>query len=492
VGESYLEDLTPDELRNEAALVAGALGAQNLSDSNRQLLEQNLQTIEDHASAQGIELAAATAYRLRQVILTLGNDLRTLGTDLKSVLSIDVMGREVGADYPNFSPFLPEVVWNQEQLVWGVDALDEANDLTATAQGGGAQSTQQFRAAGIRITAVVFESQAVAIHLGYLHVGVVAASDFIGPGTGIASKVRSVREELDPILAELRSLNPSRVERAVTELQSGWHSFGWDFGVFVEELEEHAHTLHRIRQVVGLIELAMLARGLMPARRGGGPSIAGGPSVGGATATVAIARGAVGSIEWVEAMRRLAAIGAISAAAAVGRIGGGTPMPAKPTLTATAPVKPSGTSGTGSDTGKTGGPIVATSKVGSFKEVAGKIHGMRQPKGQAIAVIEVRVGDKIRNAAAANSGAGFTPEQLSRLRELDVEVIPSFGKELVHAEQNIAAWVANLRTQGMQVQVLKWGVSATRTGAYICTGCRQIAKELGGVVEEFSLMGKTY
>lgn len=131
-------------------------------------------------------------------------------------------------------------------------------------------------------------------------------------------------------------------------------------------------------------------------------------------------------------------------------------------------------------------------KIGTFKEVAGKIHGMRRLKGQAIAVIEVRVGNEIRQAAAVNSRAGFTPKQLDRLRELNVEVIPSFGDELVHAEQNISAWVDNLRKQGKQVHVLRWGVSATQTGDYICAGCRQIQKDLGGFVEEFSATGKTY
>jgi len=156
---------------------------------------------------------------------------------------------------------------------------------------------------------VLFESQAVAIHLAYLHAGVVAASDF-GAEYTIASKVRMVREELEPMLQELRSLDPARVERAVKELQSPWHGFEFDFSSFVEDLEEHAHTMKRIRQVVAIIELAMLARGLMRPRGGGGPPISGGPGISGATAGVAVARGAVGSVEWIEAMRRLAAIGA--------------------------------------------------------------------------------------------------------------------------------------------------------------------------------------
>lgn len=165
------------------------------------------------------------------------------------------------------------------------------------------------------------------------------------------------------------------------------------------------------------------------------------------------------------------------------------PDPTDPTLRGSgSPITGKSHSKKGGDKGKKG----ATPKLGAFKEMAGKVHGMRRPKGQAIAVIEVRVGDKVRHAAAANSRAGFTPKQRARLRELNVEEIPSFGKELLHAEENIAAWVANLRNQGTKVQVLRWGVSATRTGDYICEGCLQIIKDLGGFIEKFSDIGKTY
>jgi len=133
-------------------------------------------------------------------------------------------------------------------------------------------------------------------------------------------------------------------------------------------------------------------------------------------------------------------------------------------------------------------------KPGALKDAAGEIHGMRRPKGQAIAFVEVKVGDEVRLAAAVNSRAGFTKGQLARLRELNVEIIPSFGKEIVHAEANVAIWVKALRdsNKGKAVQVLRWGVSATQTGGYICSACRQIITTLGGVIEEFPAMGKTY
>ena len=349
-----IENLTPDAVRTEAAEVVNALGAPTLSDSQRRVLESNLQMLEEYASAQGFDLPEATAHRLRQVITSLAIDLGTLSSELKEIsrTKVQEMGeQEVGEEKRPFSSvFYPLAVWALEQLSWATDALSEASGLTATAAAGSPQSTQQFRAAGTRVTAVLFTSQAVAIHLAYLHAGVVAASDFGNPFVNrkIASKVAMVREELEPMLNELRSFDPSRVERAVKELQSPWHGFGADFDSFVEELEEHAHTVKRVRQVVHIISLAMMARGLMLPRPGSGPPIAGGPGIGGVTAGgVAIARGAIGSVEWLEAMRRLVSIGAIATTgAAVGHIGGGTagelPMPAKPTLTAASQGKPPG------------------------------------------------------------------------------------------------------------------------------------------------------
>lgn len=73
-----------------------------------------------------------------------------------------------------------------------------------------------------------------------------AASYFGNPfvDAKIASKVSIAREHFEPILQELRSLDPSRLERTVTELQSGQHNFYWDFGVFVEDLERQTKKWH--------------------------------------------------------------------------------------------------------------------------------------------------------------------------------------------------------------------------------------------------------
>src|SRR5262249_41983650 len=161
-----------------------------------------------------------------------------------------------------------------------------------------------------------------------LHVGVATASDVGGHHT-IASKVQMVRAELAMLLAELRTLDPARVERSIKEFQSPSHGFSWDFGVFVEDLEKAVHKTHRFRQIVNIVSWALLGRGVMARRGGGGggPTFTGGPTLGGATA-IAVTSGAVVSVEWAEALRRLVAIGAISSVAAGGAIGKPPPAPA--------------------------------------------------------------------------------------------------------------------------------------------------------------------
>jgi hypothetical protein len=143
-----------------------------------------------------------------------------------------------------------------------------------------------------------------------------------------------------------------------------------------------------------------------------------------------------------------------------------------------------------------GGPVlrklqrlrrVDKSRPMAMKELAGGIHGIRgRLKGQAIAVVEVKVGNQIRYAAATSSGAGWSPRQTALLKELGIERIPANLGQVVHAEGNVRAWVNNLKTTtGASVQVRRWGMSAGFNGKYICQACREIARQMGGIIEEF-------
>jgi len=126
-------------------------------------------------------------------------------------------------------------------------------------------------------------------------------------------------------------------------------------------------------------------------------------------------------------------------------------------------------------------------KPGALKELAGKIHGLRRLGGQAVAVVEVRVGDTIRYVAASNASAPFTRAQKQALKSLGIEVAEGAKgiKEVIHAEHNIEYWVKNLRNAKRRADVLRWGISAGAKGAYVCSGCRAIVENLGGLIEEF-------
>jgi len=131
---------------------------------------------------------------------------------------------------------------------------------------------------------------------------------------------------------------------------------------------------------------------------------------------------------------------------------------------------------------------IALSDTGALKEVAGGIHGIRERlPGQAVAIVEVEVGSTTRYGAATNSSAPWSSEQSAALGKLGIEKIPSNLSEVVHAEGNVRAWVDGLRkVYGYQnVRVKRWGISAGATGSYICGPCREIARQLGGTIEEF-------
>jgi hypothetical protein len=175
--------------------------------------------------------------------------------------------------------------------------------------------------------------------MAYLHTGIAFATD--GTEYTIASKVGDVREEIQRMLAPMRTLDPSTVEKAVIEIENPSFGFHTDFNSFVEELEEHQRTWRRVGQIVNIVGLALTAGELAFSGGGGPAAMGGGTGFGGATVSgAAIARGAVWSLEWVEAMRRLATIGAISSAA-LARLGGGIePQPSKPMQSSASEPKP--------------------------------------------------------------------------------------------------------------------------------------------------------
>ena len=132
------------------------------------------------------------------------------------------------------------------------------------------------------------------------------------------------------------------------------------------------------------------------------------------------------------------------------------------------------------------------SKPGAMKEVASKIHGIEKLKGQTVAIVEMIIDGKTFYGAATNSRRGWSIKQSKVLKAAGIKQIESVLREVVHAEVNVLSWVNKLKKEGKKVQVLRWGVSSGRLGHYICDACRTIIDSLGGVIEEFSALGKTY
>ncbi|UWZ82855.1 eCIS core domain-containing protein [Occallatibacter riparius] len=333
VGEFYLQQETPEQLQADAAEIVAALRAPNLDAYTKMLLENNLQAVEKHASARSVDLPVAAGYRLGQIIFALATDMKGLTEELRVIGSMKVGYQTVGSDM-GFSSFYPELNWDVDELQWVAQTLMEGADLAGAGEAGGPQSADQLRAAGAHVTAALFAFRGVAVHMAYLHTGVAFATE--GTQHTIARKVGWVREDIQKMLAPMRTLDPATVEKAVKQIDSPSFGFGTDFDSFVEELEDNARTWHRVGQIANIVGLALTA-GELALSGGAGPSGAGegggGGGFGGAVATVrgaTLTSGAVGSLEWIEAMRRLVAIGAISSAT-LGRLGGGVePQPSKP------------------------------------------------------------------------------------------------------------------------------------------------------------------
>ena len=133
---------------------------------------------------------------------------------------------------------------------------------------------------------------------------------------------------------------------------------------------------------------------------------------------------------------------------------------------------------------------ISLGKPGGLKEVASKVHGLRNElKGQAVAIVKVKIGNEKFLVAGVNSGAGWgqgwTEQQRVALKALGVIVVEPIGTSLVHAEANVRAWISEHTPAGVKAEVIQWGISAGEGGAHICSACRGIIEILGGTTEEF-------
>jgi hypothetical protein len=338
VGEFFTRRLTPDELRQETAVLVSDLESPGLDATRRATEEANLETFETYASAHHLALPAATARHLRQVAMALAADLKVLAG----------AQREAHPDSqraPGFFPFAGkltlELTWSVDQLGWAVQATEEAIQLTGAGK---------FQEAGATLTAAMAVATAVATHLRFLQFAVSVQNT--GRDLGVSDKVRTVREILQPyvVKAQYPPGWPSVSAEGVSELLDPSKSWSWDFSTWADDVQERAAANDRFVKWVGIIQLGLLVFDIwmLPVagepRPGGGGGPIGAPAGGGAGV------GVVASAEVLESLRRLAALGVLTAPALVKLIGGPSPAiqaPPKPMQTGggAGPPKPMQTGG---------------------------------------------------------------------------------------------------------------------------------------------------
>jgi hypothetical protein len=324
VGEFFTKRLTPDELRQETAVLVSDLESPGLDPTRRATEEANLETFETYATAHHMALPSATAHHLRQVATTLAADLAVLAGAQREVYADVGEGSLADYDHPAGN-LAQELTWSVDQLGWAVQAAMEAIQLTAAGK---------FQEAGTTLTAAMAVAKAVATHLGYLQVAV--SVEKAGKDLGVRVKVRTVREILHPYVMSARHPSPSESAKGVSELLDPANGFNFDFHSWVDELQDRAAANDRFLKWVGIIQLGLLALDIWMLPVAGAPRMGGGGGPIGAPAGGGVAVGAVASEEVLESLRRLAALGVLTAPALVKLIGGPSPAiqaPPKPMQT---------------------------------------------------------------------------------------------------------------------------------------------------------------
>ena len=197
VGIQFAEQLTPDEMREQVALLANALQSQKLDPTTREVLEQNLQELEEYASDAQIELPASTAYHLRKIIAALAGDAKRLVTQVKSL--------------KNQRP--TDLNWSIRWLDRVADAIIEAGTKVASGEKGGPNSAAEFAAAAKLLTGAIPMSKALAAHLAYLTVVTKVEEHYPHSWSSMMyTKLEVVRYALTPLMGTIWSGDPTRFE----------------------------------------------------------------------------------------------------------------------------------------------------------------------------------------------------------------------------------------------------------------------------------------
>ena len=307
VGVQFAEELTPDEMRQQVALLVHALDTQKLDRTTREVLQQNLHELEEYAADAQIGVPASTGYHLRQVIKALSSDVTVMATEAKGLGSVGSFGDRVVA----------ELGWDIHWLERVSDAIAAAAGKVVSAEKGSSNSAAEFAAAAKLLSGAIPMSKAIAAHMAYLTVVKKVEEQYPNAWSSMMyTKLEVVRDTFTSLMVTIWSgRDPPRFDKDVAKLLEEVPSLSSDFSAFVYDLEEKMRKRHRFLQWVGIFELGLLAFDIWLApvvgRPGGGgkPPTIGGAGGGGA----AVAGGGVlVAAESVEALRRLVRLGVVT------------------------------------------------------------------------------------------------------------------------------------------------------------------------------------
>ncbi|HET6871224.1 MAG TPA: hypothetical protein VFH80_35250 [Solirubrobacteraceae bacterium] len=318
IGEVFAGQLTPDELKEQVAVLVDALEHDKLEPAARAAMQQNLEFLEGYGAARGTALPGATAHEFRQAIAKHADDVSRTLAILKHLA-------------PNGLAF-PHLDWHVEQLSWITEATARATQLVGEAEAGGEMTARKFAEAGTELTAAIFGLKAVSIILAYDDLFFEVATHYQGFTDRARGGMEMAHESLEPVLGRLRTRWGPEVDAAVPSLlPQAERDFAFDFGQRKDDIEADIKAWGRF---LGWVNIAMLAWTafdiwMLPVagRPGGGstepPRIGGIGGIGGASgAATATAGTALATAESLAALRRLALIGAITGPQFVRFLGG--------------------------------------------------------------------------------------------------------------------------------------------------------------------------
>jgi hypothetical protein len=321
VGEDFADQLTPEELKGQVALLVDALEHGSPTPAAREAMEQNLELLQEYGEAHGTALPVAAAHDFRVLIA------KHLGDLSRHLAMVKQLVREPSGPHAMGAP--PQLEWQVEQLAWITEAAGRAAQLVGEAERGGEGSAGKLAEAGTELTATIFGLKALAILLVYDDFYLEATTQYPGFAELATGGMEMAHEQLEPLVANLRMRMRQFVDPAAAQLlpddERGW---AFDFSQRKDRTEERIEAWDRF---MGWVNIALLAWDafdiwLMPSmgRPGGGggesPRIGGIGGAGGAA--VASPATVLATAETRAALGRLAAIGAITAPKVVEFLGG--------------------------------------------------------------------------------------------------------------------------------------------------------------------------